>query len=278
MKFTKMQGAGNDYIYIDCTKESIEDPGELSVRLSDRHFGIGGDGIILIKPSDKADFMMDIYNADGSRAKMCGNGIRCVAKFVYDHLLTDKEVINIDTLSGVKKITLRKDGDDVVGATVDMGVPVLEASKIPVKVGGSVVVGREAAFGGMPMKMTCVSMGNPHAVFFVKDVEGMDISGIGPAIEGADIFPEGVNAEFVEVVDNAHIKMRVWERGSQETLACGTGACASVVAASLNGFTGRKALVELIGGDLLIDWSADDDHVYMTGPAQTVFEGEILIK
>ena len=277
MHFTKMHGAGNDYIYINCMKEKVDNPSELSIRLSHRHFGIGSDGIILIKPSDKADFMMDIYNADGSRAKMCGNGIRCVAKYVYDHGLTDKEVIDIDTLSGVKTIALIREGNTVTGARVDMGEPVLEAAKIPVKADKSPVVDVPVSFGSgfSQMRMTCVSMGNPHAVFFAEDVDNLELAKIGPDIEKNDIFPEGVNAEFIELTDREHIKMRVWERGSGETMACGTGACASVVAASLNGFTERKAEVALLGGKLTIEWEEKDNHVYMTGPAVTVFEGEV---
>ena len=282
MHFTKMHGIGNDYIYVDCTKETVADPAETSRRLSDRHFGIGSDGLILIRPSRNADFEMDIYNADGSRAKMCGNGIRCVGKYVYDHGLTDRTTLRIDTLSGIRilELSLGADGK-VAAARVDMGEPVLVPSQIPVDpslIGGDTepIISRPYQFGDFGTEITCVSMGNPHcAIFREDDVYGIRLEEIGPEIEHASLFPEQANVEFINVLSRSHIRMRVWERGSGETWACGTGACASAVASILNGFTGRTVTVSLRGGDLTIEWDRESNHVFMTGPAEEVFSGEV---
>ena len=275
MKFTKMQGCGNDYIYVDCTKNMIDNIRETAIKVSDRHFGIGSDGLILIRPSDKADFMMDMYNNDGSSGKMCGNGIRCVAKYVYDKGLTNKTSLKIETLSGIKDLELTVENGKVKSVTVDMGSPVVKADAIPVVFPKDQLINEPVEIGGRTYNITCVSMGNPHAVVFVDDVDNLAIETIGPLFENHPMFPERVNTEFVLVLDRKHIKMRVWERGSGETLACGTGACASVIACILNGLTDHEVTVTLRGGDLLIRYDEDANKVYMTGPAVTVFEGEI---
>lgn len=275
MKFTKMQGCGNDYIYIDCTKSMIDNVRETAVRLSDRHFGIGSDGLILIRPSDKADFMMDMYNNDGSSGKMCGNGIRCVAKYVYDKGLTDKTKLKIETLSGIKDLELTVEDGKVKSVTVDMGEPVLKADLIPVISDKEQLINEPVEIGGRVYHITCISMGNPHAVVFMDDVEKLKLDTIGPVFETHPMFPERVNTEFVHILDRRHIKMRVWERGSGETLACGTGACASAVACVLNGLTDHELKVSLLGGELDIRYDEISDRVFMTGPAVTVFEGEI---
>lgn len=275
MKFTKMQGCGNDYIYIDCTKSMIDNVRETAVRLSDRHFGIGSDGLILIRPSDKADFMMDMYNNDGSSGKMCGNGIRCVAKYVYDKGLTDKTKLKIETLSGIKDLELTVEDGKVKSVTVDMGEPVLKADLIPVISDKEQLINEPVEIGGRVYHITCISMGNPHAVVFMDDVEKLKLDTIGPVFETHPMFPERVNTEFVHILDRRHIKMRVWERGSGETLACGTGACASAVACVLNGLTDHELKVSLLGGELDICYDEISDRVFMTGPAVTVFEGEI---
>lgn len=347
MKFTKMHGIGNDYVYVNAIEETIDNPSELAVRVSDRHFGIGSDGLILIRASEKADFMMDMYNLDGSRGKMCGNGIRCVGKYVYDHGLTDKKIITIETLSGIKTLNLTvKRVEDVEGyqgvsnngkvvshVTVNMGSPVFEPSEVPVKLAegyspsrlGSLIDVNPVKNPGLDpdqkvvtnMGMTfeykdeypgsrektafyygtCVSMGNPHCVIFINDAKedslgrraldldvnddgsqlGIDVfnvKGVGSLIEKSRYFPEQVNTEFVEVIDRSHVKMRVWERGSGETMACGTGACATTVACILNGKTDDEVTVSLLGGDLKIRWDREENTVFMTGPATTVFEGE----
>ncbi len=279
MRFTKMQGCGNDYIYVDGSREKTEDKPEVVRRLSDRHFGIGGDGVIFINPSDKADFEMEMYNADGSRGKMCGNGIRCVAKFVYDKGLTKKNPVTVESFGSVKTLFLTTDESDrVVSVRVDMGEPILEASEIPVlcKKEGRAVAEKITA-GNKEYEMTCVSMGNPHAVVYVDDTDVLEIEKTGPYFEKHEAFPESVNTEFVQILDRNTVKMRVWERGSGETLACGTGACATVVAGVLNGVNDRAVTVKLLGGDLFIEWDENDGHVYMTGPAVTVFEGEVEI-
>lgn len=275
MKFTKMQGCGNDYIYVDCTKNMIENIRETAIKVSDRHFGIGSDGLILIRPSDKADFMMDMYNNDGSSGKMCGNGIRCVAKYVYDKGLTNKTSLKIETLSGIKDLELTVENGKVKSVTVDMGSPVVKADAIPVVFPKDQLINEPVEIGGRTYNITCVSMGNPHAVVFVDDVDNLALETIGPLFENHPMFPERVNTEFVLVLDRKHIKMRVWERGSGETLACGTGACASVIACILNGLTDHEVTVTLRGGDLLIRYDEAANKVYMTGPAVTVFEGEI---
>ncbi len=273
MKFTKMQGCGNDYVYVDCTKELIEDIPETARKVSDRHFGIGSDGLILIRPSDKADFFMDMYNYDGSRSQMCGNGIRCVAKYVYDKGLTDKKQLGIETLGGIKKLELTVEDGEVTFVTVNMGSPILKPSLIPVASEKDILVNEPLMIDGGEYAITCVSMGNPHAVVFVPDTKAVPIEKLGPLFEHHELFPERVNTEFVHVTDRSHIDMRVWERGSGETLACGTGACASVMACILNGYTDHAVTVSLLGGELTIRYDEKEDTVYMTGPAVTVFEG-----
>ena len=277
MKFTKMQGCGNDYVYVDCTKNLIDNIPETARKVSDRHFGIGSDGLILIRPSKEADFMMDMYNHDGSRSQMCGNGIRCVGKYVYDYGLTDKSHIKIETLSGVKDLELFVEEGKVQSVTVDMGKPILTPSLIPVDLDMDMVINEPLLVNGEIYKITCVSMGNPHAVVFVEDTKNVPIEIIGPLFENHEIFPERVNTEFIHVIDHTHIDMRVWERGSGETLACGTGACASVIACILNGLTDHEVRVTLLGGDLIVRYDEKVDLVYMTGPAVKVFEGEIDI-
>lgn len=276
MKFTKMHGIGNDYVYVNCFKETVEHPSETAKFVSDRHFGIGSDGLILIKPSDKADCYMEMYNADGSRSAMCGNGIRCVAKYIYDYGLTDKTEVDIDTAAGIKHIVLTVKDGKVEKACVDMGRPILKPELVPVIGEGEQLVNEPITVDGKTYRMTCVSMGNPHAVVFMEEkVKDLEIEKIGPKFENHERFPERTNTEFMNVLDRHTMDMRVWERGSGETFACGTGTCASVVAAVLNGLTERKVLVHLLGGDLEIYWDEKDDHVYMTGTATTVFDGEI---
>jgi diaminopimelate epimerase len=275
MKFTKMQGCGNDYVYVDCTKELIYNIPDTAIKVSDRHFGIGSDGLILIRPSQIADFCMDMYNNDGSSGKMCGNGIRCVAKYVYDYGLTDKKQLRIETLSGVKVLNLTVEDGKVTWVTVDMGAPITQAALIPVISEKELLIKEPITVGDQNYEITCVSMGNPHAIVFVEDTDSLPLEVIGPKFEHHEIFPERVNTEFIKVIDRSHIKMRVWERGSGETLACGTGACASVVACILNGYTDHEVTVSLLGGDLRVRYDEKQNTVFMTGPAVTVFEGEI---
>ena len=276
MKFTKMQGCGNDYIYVNCFEENIPNPNETAVKVSDVHFGIGSDGMILIRPSDVADFKMSMYNADGSEGKMCGNGIRCVAKYVYDFKLTDKKVITVETLSGIKTLELDVKDDKVESVKVNMGKAVTEAKLIPVVSDKDIVVNESVEIGGKEYRITCVSMGNPHCIVFVDSVKDIDIEKIGPMFENHPMFPERVNTEFIQVTDRQNVNMRVWERGSGETFACGTGACASVVAGVLNGLTDRDVCVHLLGGDLNIQYE-EDETVYMTGPAKVICTGDIEI-
>ncbi len=278
MKFTKMHGIGNDYVYVNCFEETVENPSEVSKFVSDRHFGIGSDGLILIKPSEVADCYMEMYNADGSRSAMCGNGIRCVAKYIYDYGLTDKTEVDVDTAAGIKHIVLTIENGKVAKACVDMGEPILKPELVPVVGEGEILVDEPIMVDEQEYHMTCVSMGNPHAVVFLdEDIKNLEIEKIGPKFENHERFPERVNTEFMNVLDRSTMNLRVWERGSGETWACGTGTCASVVASVLNGLTERKVLVHLLGGDLEIYWSEEDNHVYMTGPATTVFDGEITI-
>lgn len=274
MKFTKMQGLGNDYVYVNCFRETIAEPSELAKEISDRHFGVGSDGLIMINPSDKADFEMEMYNADGSRGEMCGNGIRCVGKYVYDYGLTDKTEISVETLGGIKHLSLTVENGKVSRVKVDMGHPEFTPEKVPVKAEGSRAVDEPILVDGQEYRMTCVSMGNPHAVVFMDDVENLQIETIGPKFENHERFPNRVNTEFVRVIDRKTAKMRVWERGSGETLACGTGACAVAVACILGGMTEDEVTVQLLGGDLLIRWDRESDIIYMTGPAEVVFDGE----
>ena len=282
MQFTKMQGCGNDYVYFDCTQRDLPNASELAVKLSDRHFGIGGDGIILIKKGRTADFEMEMYNADGSRSQMCGNGIRCVGKYVYDAGLAKDREFTVESMGAVKilKIIEGERGDKVTKLSVDMGSPILEGEKIPVKASGRVIQ-YPLNVEGKDYKITCVSMGNPHAVVFIdKKPSEFPVCELGPHFENNSFFPERTNTEFAYVQDRRTIWMRVWERGTGETLACGTGTCATVVAAILNGFVdaGEKITVHLLGGDLEIEWSGrEEDSVFMTGPAQVVFTGDIEV-
>ena len=274
MKFTKMHGCGNDYVYVNLFEETITDPEKLAIAVSDRHFGIGSDGLITIGPSDVADFRMRIYNADGSEAEMCGNGIRCVAKYVYDHGLTDQKEISVESGAGIKYLKLTVEDGVVTLVRVDMGEPILTPAEIPVKADGDKVVDEPIEVGGRLWKMTCVSMGNPHAITVVENTKEFDVETYGKILEVDKVFPNKTNVEFVEIIGINKIKVRVWERGVGETLACGTGACATAVACNLNGLTDRKVNIELLGGTLNIEWNETDNHVYMTGPAVTVFEGE----
>lgn len=277
MKFTKMHGCGNDYIYIDGGKEQIlpENKPDLAKAFSDRHLGIGGDGVIFINPSDIADFEMEMYNMDGSRAEMCGNGIRCVAKYAYDKGLTKKTSLSIVSCGKIKYLDLEIIDGLVSTVRVNMGMPVLEAENIPVIATGKQVVGESIEVEGREYKMTCVSMGNPHAVVFMDEVSSLPLDKIGPFFENHTRFPRRTNTEFVKILDRENVEMRVWERGTGETLACGTGACAVAVACVLNGLTKEKITVKLPGGKLRIEWDREENLVYMTGPAVTVFEGEI---
>lgn len=277
MKFTKMHGIGNDYVYVNCFEESVKNPAEVSKFVSDRHFGIGSDGLILISPSAIADFRMNIYNADGSQAEMCGNGIRCVAKYVYDYGLTDKTEISVETLAGIKYLRLQVENGKVASVEVNMGAPILEPKEIPVAVEESPVVNVPVEVKGKIYHMTCVSMGNPHTIIFMNNVKDLDIAAIGPYFENHTVFPKRTNTEFVEVLDRNTVNMRVWERGSDETLACGTGACATTVACILNDKTENEVTVHLLGGDLKIRWDREANQVYMTGPATVVFDGEITL-
>jgi len=279
MKFTKMHGIGNDYIYINGFVEQIVNPAEFAIRWSDRHKGIGSDGLVLIMPSTYCDFRMRMFNADGSESEMCGNASRCIGKYVFDKGLTDKTDLTLETLAGVKKLKLFLGDDKLVETvTVDMGEPILESSRIPTTIEKPNVINESVLFKApIQYRITCVSMGNPHTVIFTKDIDKLNLPKIGSLIENAPIFPRRTNVEFIEVLSDDRMKMRVWERGSGETLACGTGACAAVVAAALNGLSARKSTVELLGGELTIEWNAFDNHVYLTGGATTVFEGEITL-
>ena len=276
LQFTKMHGLGNDYVYMDAINQKIENRSELAKFVSDRHFGIGSDGLILICPSEKADFRMQMFNQDGSEAEMCGNGIRCVGKFVYDKGLTKKETITVETLAGIKTLVMTAKNGKIETARVDMGEPILEPEKIPVISNENPVKNLKLEVEDKDFTFTCVSMGNPHAVTFIKeDVNKFDICKYGAKLEVNKAFPKKANIEFINVIDDKTLKMRVWERGAGETLACGTGACAVTVSAILNGYTKRVVTVHLLGGDLKIEWNKNDNHVYMTGPATTVFEGKI---
>lgn len=277
MKFTKMQGIGNDYIYVNCFEETVQDPSALAIKLSDRRFGVGSDGVILILPSDKADCKMDMYNLDGSQGKMCGNGIRCVGKYVYERGIAKKEVLTVETLSGIKTLHLQVEGGKVLSVRVNMGQPILKPELIPADFQTEPVVNEPLEVAGAIKYVTCVSMGNPHCVQFVDDTETAPVTTEGPQIECHPVFPEQVNVEYIQIISPEEIRMRVWERGSGETWACGTGACASVVACILNKKTQRNVLVHLRGGDLQIEWDESTGNVYMTGPAEIVFDGEVEI-
>ena len=275
IKFTKMHGLGNDYVYIDAINQKIENESSLAKFVSNRHFGIGSDGLILICKSEIADFKMRMFNSDGSEAEMCGNGIRCVGKFVYDKGLTDKTIVKIETLAGIKTLVLNTKDGKVETARVDMGEPILEAEKIPVISTEKPVKNLELEAENKKFKFTCVSMGNPHAITIVENTKEFDVEKYGKVLEIDKAFPKKANIEFAQIVDRQNINMRVWERGAGETLACGTGACATAVACNLNGLTDRKVNIELLGGTLNIEWNETDNHVYMTGPAVTVFDGEL---
>ena len=275
IKFTKMHGLGNDYVYIDAINQKIENESSLAKFVSNRHFGIGSDGLILICKSEVADFKMRMFNSDGSEAEMCGNGIRCVGKFVYDKRLTNKTTVKIETLAGIKTLILNTKDGKVETARVDMGEPILEAEKIPVITTEEPVKNLELEAENKKFKFTCVSMGNPHAVTIVENTKEFDVEKYGKVLEVDKAFPKKANIEFAQIINRQNINMRVWERGAGETLACGTGACATAVACNLNGLTDRKVNIELLGGTLNIEWNETDNHVYMTGPAVTVFDGEL---
>ena len=279
MKFTKMQGCGNDYVYVNGFVEKIDTEAKPDIvrRLSDRHFGIGGDGVIFINPSEIADFEMEMFNADGSRSQMCGNGIRCVAKYVYDYGLTDKTSLTIESFGAIKYIDLTVENGKVSLVKVNMGAPILNAKDVPVLSENEQVIDEEIEVEGKTYRMTCVSMGNPHAIVYMDDVKNLDIDKVGPYFENHKRFPERVNTEFVRVMDRNTVEMRVWERGTGETLACGTGCCAIAVSCILNGLTEDKVTVKVLGGELLCEWDREANLVYMTGPAVTVFDGEINV-
>ena len=279
MKFTKMHGTGNDYIYVNGFIEKIENPAEFAIKYSDRHKGIGSDGLVMIMPSDTCDFRMRMFNADGSESEMCGNASRCIGKYVYDKGLTTKTSVTLETLAGVKVLELFIGADNLVEkVTVDMGEPILNGLQIPTIFDEAKVIDKKVTFSPeIEYNITTVSMGNPHAVIFTSGILELDLPKIGPVIENAAIFPRRTNTEFIELVDDSHVKMRVWERGSGETLACGTGACAAVVAGVLNDLNERKTTVELLGGELNIEWCEADNHVYLTGGAEIVYEGEIIL-
>lgn len=274
MKFTKMHGCGNDYVYVNGFTEKVADKPKAVVALSDRHFGIGSDGVIFINPSQQADFEMEMYNADGTRAEMCGNGIRCVGKYVYDHGMTDKTSITVESFGKVKYLDLTVENGKVIKVKVNMGKPELTAKDVPVVSVHEQVIDEEIIVKEKSYRMTCVSMGNPHAVVFMDDVEHLAIEEIGPYFENHERFANRTNTEFVQVIDDSHVKMRVWERGTGETLACGTGCCATAVACVLNRLTGAHVTVQVLGGEIEIYWDQKENLVYMTGPAVTVFEGE----
>lgn len=274
MHFTKMQGIGNDYVYVNCFEETVRDPEALAVRISRPHFGVGSDGLVLIEPSDVADFGMRIFNSDGSESEMCGNATRCIGKYVYERGLTDKTELTLMTRAGLKQLQLRARGGKVHSVRVDMGSPELDPRRVPVDLPGEIVLGHRLDVGGMMYAIHCVSMGNPHCVIFVRDPDDVDLPMVGPLIENHRIFPNRTNVEFVAVRDRQHLRMRVWERGAGETLACGTGACAALVASVLTGKADREAEVRLNGGVLQIAWSPEDNHVYKEGPAEFVFDGE----
>ena len=276
MKFTKMQGIGNDYVYVNCFEETVADPERVSEIISDRHFGIGADGLVLIMPSDKADFRMRMFNADGSEGNMCGNATRCIGKFVYDNHLTDKTNITLETRSGIKKLILYPENGKVKTVLVDMGKAVLKPADIPMNVSGDTFINKPITVDGKEVFITAVSMGNPHAVTYVDDVDSLELEKIGPSFENHPLFPERVNTEFIKILDESTMQMRVWERGSGETWACGTGACAATAASVLNGYFphDKEITVKLRGGDLFITYKSDGT-VLMRGPAETVFTGEI---
>lgn len=272
MKITKMQGLGNDYIYINCLKETVEDPVSLARKISDRHFGVGSDGLVLIMPCEAADFRMRMFNADGSESEMCGNAARCVGKYIHDRGLSDKTEISLMTGAGIKVLQLTVEDGTTRKVRVDMGEPILEAAEIPVLLPAGRVIAAPVDACGQQFRITCVSMGNPHTILFVDDADHYDVHGIGSQLEVHPLFPKKTNVEFVTVKDREHLRMRVWERGTGETMACGTGASATLVAAVLNGVSERKAILELNGGPLTVEWDPVTNHVYQEGPAEFVFD------
>ena len=274
MRFTKMQGLGNDYIYVNCLEESVPDPSGTARKISDRHFGVGSDGLVLILPDDQADFRMRMFNSDGSESEMCGNAARCVGKYIHDRGLSDKEEIRLMTGAGLKILQLNIRDGKTESVRVDMGEPILEAERIPTTLTGLQVINTPVEALGETFSATCVSMGNPHAVIFVEDADRFDVHGIGPVIENYPLFPRKTNVEFVTVADREHLRMRVWERGAGETMACGTGACATLVAAVLNGLCERKATLLLNGGPLTVEWDSETNRVFQEGPAEFVFDGD----
>lgn len=274
MRFTKMQGLGNDYVYVNCFRETVTEPEKLAKKLSDRHFGVGGDGLILILPSHCADFRMEIYNADGSRAQMCGNGLRCAGKLAYESSLCRGTGLTVETLAGLRRITLLKENGVVTEVCADMGVPRYNAHAIPILSEKDLVLDEPIQVRGKDYRITGISMGNPHAVVYVEDVWNYPVKEEGPGFEFHPRFPERINTEFCEIKDRTHIHMRVWERGAGETLACGTGACAAVAASVLNHLTEEEVTVTLLGGNLNIRWDRKLNHIFMTGPAVRVFDGE----
>ncbi len=276
MKFTKMQGCGNDYIYVNCFEEKVENPEELAIIMSERHFGVGADGLVLIMPDEEADFRMRMFNADGSEGEMCGNATRCIGKYVYDRGLTTKESISLSTKAGIKYLQFHLVDGKVDTVTVDMGAPILEGEKIPVLSDKNPVIGEKLTVLDRDFLFTCVSMGNPHAVTFVDNTAEFEVERYGKIAEVDAFFPKKANIEFAQVIDSKHMQMRVWERGSGETLACGTGACATVVAGVLNGLTEREVDITLLGGTLHIHWDQKTNHVFMTGPAKFSFDGNWL--
>jgi diaminopimelate epimerase len=275
MKFTKMHGCGNDYVYVNCFEEKVDNPGEVAIKVSNRNFGIGSDGLILICPSEIADFRMKMYNSDGSEGAMCGNGVRCIAKYVYDYGLTDKTFVSLETKAGIKYLDMTVKDGKVSMVKVDMGAPITNPSDIPAVSDKEIIVSEPVVVDGKEYKITCVSMGNPHGVLFVDDTTSIEIEKIGPKFEHHEMFPDRANIEFIQVVDRSHIKMRVWERGAGETLACGTGTCASVYACILNGLTDNSVDVEVLGGTIHIDYDEEKNTIFMTGPAAVSFDGEI---
>lgn len=273
MRFTKMEGCGNDYIYINGFEEEVKYPDMLAVAMSERHFGVGADGLVLILPSEVADFRMRMFNMDGSEGEMCGNAVRCIGKYVYERGMTTKNVITLETLGGIKTLQLHIQNDIVIAVTADMGEPILEAAQIPVISDKMPVIGEKLQILDKNFDVTCVSMGNPHGVIFVDDTEHFEVEKYGKVAEVHPMFPQKANIEFAHVIDRTHMSMRVWERGSGETMACGTGASATLVAAVLNGLCDRKVRIQLLGGTLEIEWRESDNHVYMTGPARFSFDG-----
>lgn len=276
MKFTKMHGCGNDYIYVNGFEEQIDNPNETAEKVSNVRFGIGSDGMVIIHPSKIADFRMAMYNADGSEGAMCGNAIRCIGKYVYDNGMTDKTVVTVETKAGIKTLNLNVEDGKVSTVRVDMGAPILKPELIPVKYDGETMIDKPLTVDGKEYQVTCISMGNPHCVTFVEDTRSLNLEQIGPSFEKHQVFPDRVNTEFVQIIDRNTVNMRVWERGSGETWACGTGACACVMACILNGHTEDKVLVHLVGGDLLIEYDRENNTIFMTGPAVTVCYGELL--